>query len=218
MRSCSVAAGGRNLLATGAGRLRIYKLEFVFLLALLLLPGFGHAQAQPDALPADPAVGEFLAVINRNIVALAGKNEAQSERICAQIMASALNVDAVTISAAGRAWDRMSPQQRKTYRGAIEQRLVRDCVSRNRNNRGVPLAFVGLRTGEGGDRLLATRSGTDTESHIVIWRLRGGAQKLRAIDILSDGRSAAISFRDETNALLDRHSDDIDSMIQAFGP
>jgi len=175
------------------------------------------AFAQSKALQADPRVAEFLANINRNLVALMGTSEADSNQICERIVSSSLNIDVVAQRAGSRMWTRMSQQQRTAYRRAVVRRATRDCVSQNRDNDGQPLAFVGVRQGTSGDRLLATRSETPPQSHTVIWRLREDNRRLLAVDILFDGRSAALTFRGETNTLLDRLNDNIDEVIKAFG-
>ena len=190
-----------------------------FLIPLLLISvplNVLSAVAQTKASQTDPRVAEFLATINRSVVALAGKSEAEAGRICGQIVSSALSIDALARSAGSGIWDRMSQRQRTAYHGAVERRAIRDCVSQNRDNDGQPLAFVGVRQGEGGDRLLATRSNAANQVHTVIWRLRGDGRRLRAVDILFNGRSATLTFRDETNTLLERHNEDIDAVIEAF--
>jgi len=191
-----------------------------FLIPLLLISvplNVLSAVAQTEASQTDPQVAEFLATINRSVVSLGGKSEAEAGRICGQIVSSALNIDSFVRSAGSRMWDRMSQRQQTAYRGAIERRAIRDCVSQNRNNDGQPLVFVGIRQSEGGDRLLATRSNNANQVHTVIWRLRGSGRRLRAVDILFDGRSATLIFRDEMNVLLDRFSEDIDAVIETFG-
>jgi len=170
---------------------------------------FGRAAAQTD-----PQLAEFLASVNRSITALAGQAASQASLTCGQIVASAINMDAVTRSALGHMWDRMTSQQRAAYRVAAQRWAVRDCLRRNQDIGGHPLEFLGVRQGEAGERLLATRS--SQPAHTVIWHLRGSG-RVRAIDVVIDGRSMILSLRDETKALLDRNHGDIDMAIGALG-
>jgi ABC-type transporter MlaC component len=166
------------------------------------------------ATQTDPQVAEFLASVNRSITELAGQAGSQASLTCGRIVASAINMDAVTRSAMGHMWDRISPQQRAAYRAAAQRWAVRDCVRRNQDNGGNPLEFLGARQGEAGERLLATRS--SQPAHTVIWRLRGSG-RVRAVDVVIDGRSMSLSLRDETKALLDRNNGDFDIATSALG-
>ncbi len=193
---------------------RIRRGVFVGCLAFLPLLGGRPATAQSGQQIADPRVKEILASINKNITALAGQSEAEASSICGRVVSSIMDMDAVVKVTSARMWDRMSPRQRDAYRSAVLRWSVRNCVKQNRDSRGEPLQFVGLRPGEAGDHLLATRS--DQPSHFVIWRLRG-AGRLRAVDLLFDGVSMTLSLRDETNELLDKNNNDIDMTIASIG-
>ena len=171
---------------------------------------FGRASAAQT----DPRVTEFLASLNRTIAELAGQAGSQASSACGRIVASAINMDAVTWSALGHMRERISSQQRAAYRAAAQRWAVRDCLRRNQDNSGHPLEFLGVRQGEAGERVLATRS--SAPAHTVIWRLRGSG-RVRAVDVVIDGRSMILSLRDETKALLDRNNGDIDMATEALG-
>ena len=166
------------------------------------------------AAQTDPQVAEFLTSINRRITELAGQTGSQASLTCGRIVASAINMGAVTESALGPVWDRMTSQQRAAYRVAAQRWAVRDCVRRNQDIGGNPLEFLGVRQGVAGERLLATRS--SQPAHTVIWRLRGSG-RVRAVDVVIDGRSMILSLRDDMKALLDHNNGDIDMAIGALG-
>ena len=171
---------------------------------------FGRAAAAQT----DPQVAEFLDSINRSIAELAGQAGSQASLTCERIVVSAINMGAVTESALGPVWDRMTSQQRAAYRVAAQRWAVRDCVRRNQDIGGNPLEFLGVRQGVAGERLLATRS--SQPAHTVIWRLRGSG-RVRAVDVVIDGRSMILSLRDDMKALLDHNNGDIDMAIGALG-
>jgi hypothetical protein len=79
---------------------------------------------------------------------------------------------------------------------------------------GSPLELLGLKHVESGERLLATRS--SHPAHTIVWRLPGGG-KAWAVDVVVDGRSAVLSLRNETRALLSSNNDDIDIAIEMLG-
>jgi len=179
-------------------------------LILLLLSCNGSAFAQQLT---DPKVKEVFVAINKDITALAGRSEAEATEICGRVVANIMDIDAVVKGASSRISDKMTAKQRADYGAAALRWAIRNCVQRNKDGAGVPMEFVGLREGEGGDRLLATRS--SQPAHFVIWRLRG-AGKLRAVDLLLDGVSMTLQLRDETNTLLEQHNNDIDQTIAAL--
>jgi ABC-type transporter MlaC component len=170
---------------------------------------FGRAAAQTDSQLAD-----FLASVNRSITALPGQVAYRASLTCSQIVASAINMDAVTRSALGPMWDCISSRQRAAYRVAAQRWAVRGCLRQNQDNSGHPLEFLGVRQGEANERLLTTRS--SQPSHTVIWRFHGSG-RIQAVDVVIDGRSMILSLRDETKALLDRNHGDFDFVTEMLG-
>ena len=182
------------------------------LMALGPMPG---ARAQSD-----PAIAEFVARIDHSIRSIAAApSDEQIRAICVSFIRLALNLDAMASAASAGTWDRMTPQQRAGYRTAFERRLARDCIFQNRQYRGESLTVLGVRRGDGGDRLVATQLGRPAQpGRLVIWRLRPGPdRKLRAVDILLDGRSMVISMSDEARSILDRANGDIDALLGSMG-
>jgi len=184
-----------------------------FFVILLILLVFGaNRPARADQLT-DPKVKEIFTLINKNITDLAGRSEAEASEICGRVVSTIMDIDAVVKAGSVRIWDKMTPAQRDSYGKAAQLWAVRNCVQRNKDGKGTPLEFAGVRQGDGGDRLLATRS--DQPAHLAIWRLRG-TSKLHAVDVTLDGVSMSLQLRDETNTLLDQNNNDIDKAIVAL--
>ena len=180
-------------------------------LGALIAAPWAHAQTNPQ-------IDEFLARLNTNIAIIAHQSGGGVSRSCAHVMSSSVDLDAIARDAAADLWDRMSAQERDAYRAVIGQRAIRECARQHHDNTGAPLTLVGVRQGQGGDWLLATRSSHAGKTHNVIWRLRGEAGSLRAVDILFDGRSTILTLRDETKTLLDGNNGNIAMMINALAP
>lgn len=185
---------------------------FCVIILLILLSFSSSNPAWSDQLT-DPKVKEIFTLINKSITDLAGRSETEATKVCERVISSIMDIDAVVKGGAIRIWERMTPAQRSAYGAAAQRWAARSCVERNKDGNGAPVEFAGLRRGEGGDKLLATRSVQPT--HLVIWRLRG-TSKLRAVDLLLDGFSMTMQLRDETNTLLDQNSNDIDKAIIAL--
>ena len=184
-----------------------------FVIALLTLLAFDACRPARAEQLTDPKVKEIFVLINKSIADLAGQPEAEATKVCERVIASIMDIDAVVKGGAMRIWERMTPAQRDAYGAAAQRWAARTCVQNNKDGNGTPVEFAGLRRGEGGDKLLATRSQQPT--HLVIWRLRGSS-KLRAVDLLLDGFSLTQQLRDETNTLLDQNNNDIDKAIVAL--
>ncbi len=163
----------------------------------------------------DPAIAEFLARINQSIQAFAtARDGARIQAICTGMIRSNLNLEAMAVAASGGSWSRMTAQQRAQYRSVFELRITRDCASRSRSFTGA-LRLVGVRRGNDGDRLVATQSSGD--ARVVVWRIRGSAEtKLRAVDILLDGRSMVLSINDEARGVLERTNGNIAALLSAI--
>lgn len=175
----------------------------------LIVRSSGVAEAGMESRDA-----EFVASINRIITESRAQPGAQTRQACDRIVTTAIDLDAITQSAMGPMWVRMSPQQRAAFRTAAVRWAVRDCVQQNEGQEGSPLELLGLKYGESGERLLATRS--SRPAHTIVWRLHG-AGKAPAVDVVVDGRSAVLSLRNETKALLGRNHDDIDVATEMLG-
>ncbi len=185
---------------------------FFFTIFVTLLAYSNTCPARADQLT-DPKVKEILTLINKSITDLAGRSETEAAQVCERVVSSIMDIDAVAKGGSVRIWEQMTPAQRSAYGKAAQRWAVRNCVRRNKDGNGTPVKFAGLRRGEGGDKLLATRS--EQPTHLVIWRLRG-TSTLRAVDLLLDGLSMTLQLRDETNMLLDQNNNDIDKAIIAL--
>lgn len=172
------------------------------------------AAAPGPAGLSDPRIAEIAATITQNALDLAGKSDDAAGEICARLSASLIDVDAVAKAAAARVWDRMSAAQRDAYRAAALRWITRRCVQENHDNKGEKPQIVGLREGEGGDRILAVKS--EDPPHFALWRLRGD-KRPRVVDVVVDGLSMALLLAGETNAALDHNDNDIEIAIKAIG-
>jgi MlaC protein len=181
------------------------------LLGLLCTGSWGRAQTSPQ-------VDEFLGLLNADIAIIASQSGGGVSSSCASVIAGLVDLDAIARDAAADLWARMTQSERDAYREQIGRRAVRECAHQHHDNTGAPMTLVGVRQGQGGDWLLATRSNHARGSHNVIWRLRGDGAQLRAVDVLFDGHSTTLTLRDETKMLFDRNSGNIDMMISALAP
>ena len=163
----------------------------------------------------DAASQAFLQRLNGAITSLAGKAGKSAFSACLSLVRSLMDVDAIARRAADDAWQRMTTARRAAFRAALERRAARNCVGENANNSGEPVVVLGLR-GKGAERLLATsaKQKGGGSGRTVVWRLPSGGG--RAVDVLVDGRSTALSLRDEVKQILQGGAD-INTLIATIG-
>ena len=172
-----------------------------FFCAALLLSTLSVGASAAD----DARAQAFCTRLDAAIATLSDRSGAEAYRGCQKFVAELIDLDAVAVVGAGRAWETMAGAQRAAYRDALATRLPRDCGQGNKDNAGRPTTFVGTRRGEGGELLVATRAEKrDGESHTIVWRLPTAPQpRDRAVDLQIDGRSVSLTLREEANRAVD---------------
>ena len=119
---------------------------------------------------------------------------------CATLVGQAFDIDAMAPAIVAEAWDRMDAGQRAAYSRGLARRAAADCASHGSEIAGNAVEFVGVRDGEGGDRLIAVKQ-SKGRGRTVIWRVRqGSGGALKAVDMTVDGRSLAASARSDAKA------------------
>ena len=78
-------------------------------------------------------------------------------------------------------------------------------------------SIVGVRAGEGGDRLVAVKQ-SKGRGRTMIWRVREGAGgALKAVDMTVDGRSLAASARSDAKAILKKTGGNVIALLRSVG-
>jgi ABC-type transporter MlaC component len=121
-----------------------------------------------------------------------------------------MSVDLMARAAVKDAWDQMTPQQRSAYQAAFHDKMVGECLRVTRENKAEKVTLAGVRDASGGDKLVSTRFGGEGEGgRVVVWRVRGS----RAVDVVSNGRSAVLSARQEYARVLESNKGNADALI-----
>lgn len=197
--------------------LRGLKELLLVILSTATMSGSSVAMTQGDR-----SVNQFLAYVRSTIHTSrdgADMDEARTRQRCQEFTDRYMEMDAMARSAAAAIWIRMSAQQRAAYRSAFDARMLATCLRAVREFRGKKLTLLGVRPAERGDKLVATRVGLkDGRERIIVWRLRNRGSRLRAVDIITDGRSTVAAAREEYAALLESRNGDVDAFIQTIRP
>jgi ABC-type transporter MlaC component len=133
---------------------------------------------------------------------------------CRDLLGETLDLNAMAQATNADIWDQMTLAQRDTLRLAFEHRMVGNCVRQFGGYDGEFLKLIGVRTTDDGDRLATIRIGPQDDGKLVTWRLRSSRLgNWRAVDIITEGRSAVLDAHTEFTAVLQSVNGDIDALI-----
>jgi ABC-type transporter MlaC component len=88
--------------------------------------------------------------------------------------------------------------------------MTSECIRVTRENQAEKVTLAGVRTASGGDRLVTTRFDS---GRLVTWRVRGSSSRVKAVDVIADGRSAVLSARQEYARVLESNQGNVDALI-----
>lgn len=168
--------------------------------------------AGAGAAAADAAVDAFVGQINATIGSISPGDPAGASSACTRLIRQSFDLDAMAPTASAGTWKRMNSAQRSAYRSGLARQAARDCASRSGEFAGQKMQFVGVRTGDGGDRFIAVKA----KGRTLIWRVRGSG-RLRAIDLTVNGRSMVNAAQREAKAILQRSGGDLQALIKSVG-
>lgn len=150
----------------------------------------------------------------RAIHANAKNDPALMREGCRDLLSEILDINAMAQASNSEIWEQMTQLQRDTLRLAFEHRMVRNCVLQLGGYDGGYLKLVGVRTTDDGDRLATTRVGSQDDGKMVTWRLRSSRLgNWRAVDVITEGRSAVLDAHTEFTAALLSVNGDIEALI-----
>lgn len=165
---------------------------------------------------ADAAGDEFVARVNAVLSKTEPGGAAGLRAACAALVDTAFDIGAIAPAVSAGTWPKLNGKQRAAYRAAVERRIARDCRSRSRDIAGKTMQAVGERSGDGGDRFIAVRD-VNGGGRQLIWRVRAGAGRLRAVDVTVDGRSLAVTIEKDARALLQKAGGDLQQFVTLMG-
>ena len=125
------------------------------------------------AVEADGAVAAFVDRINATVAPVKPGDRTAIRAACATLVGQAFDIDAMAPTIVAEAWGRMDAGQRAAYSRGLARRAAADCASHGGEIAGNAVELVGVRAGEGGDRLIAVKQ-SKGRGRTVIWRVRQG--------------------------------------------
>ena len=187
------------------------------LAACFCIAGASVTLAMTVYAQAEPSVEEFIAKLDsatRAIHENSKKDPAFIREGCHDLLNQILDLDAMAQATNAEIWDKMTLPQRDSYRSAFEQRMISNCVRQFGGYEGEFLSLAGVRSTEGGDKLATVRVGSQDDGKLVTWRLHSyGPNDWRAVDVITEGRSAVLDASVEFAAVLQSVNGDIEALI-----
>jgi ABC-type transporter MlaC component len=173
----------------------------------LSLLSFGFVSA-PASAESDAGIDAFVAYLDSSVRVVQSGSGARSR--CRDLTVRLMELDTMARAALKGVWDSMSGQQRSAYRSAFHEKMTSECIRVTRENHAEKVTLAGVRAVSGGDRLVTTRFDS---GRIVTWRVRGSGSRVKAVDVIADGRSAVLSARQEYARVLESNQGNVDALI-----
>jgi ABC-type transporter MlaC component len=175
-----------------------------------------ESKAEPSA-QTSPSINDFVAKLDSATRAIHENSKKDATLIregCRALLNEILDLDAMAQAANAEIWEKMTAPQRELFRVAFEHRMIANCVRQFGTYEGESLQLAGVRTADDGHLLATVRVGSQDDAKLVTWRLHNfGPDRWRAVDVISEGRSAVTDARIEYAAVLQSVNGDIEALI-----
>ncbi len=169
------------------------------------------------AVPTASRIEAFIARLDSTIRAIhenAKDDPALIREGCRALLNDVLDLSAMARATNEEIWEKMTPSQQDLLRAAFEHRMVANCVRQLAQYDGANIRLAGVKPASDGAMLATTRFGAAEGARLVTWRLqKNGAANLRAIDVITEGRSVVSDARNEFAAVLQSVNGDIEALI-----
>lgn len=133
---------------------------------------------------------------------------------CRALLNEVLDLKVMARATNTEIWDLMDDSQRETLLAAFAHRMISNCVRQFAQYEGENMRLAGVKSTPNGDMLATVRLGTRDDAKLVTWRLHNsGSTNLRAVDVITEGRSAVSDARNEFAAVLQSVNGDIEALI-----
>ena len=163
------------------------------------------------------SVDAFIAKLDSTTRAIhkSSKNDAVLIREgCSKLLNEVLDLDAMARAVNNDLWEKISASQRETFRAAFEHRMISNCVRQFVSYEGDKLQLAGVRATDDGHLLATVRVGSQDDAKLVTWRLHNSGHHIwRAVDVISEGRSAVSDAHEEFAAVLQSVNGDVEALI-----
>lgn len=190
-----------------------------FLLAAVLALLIGPALAPVAAAEADPkAFVVHLADKAMETMTAKGISDAERNQRFRTLFTSEVDVPEIGRFVLGRHWRAATPEQQQAFLKAFEDIVVLTWATRFKDYAG-DLRHVVTNVVPEGERGILVESRVESDKRQPInlqWKLKKGEPDLRVTDLVVEGASMAITYRNEYSAVIQAKGGNIDGLLGAL--
>ncbi|MGN1080231.1 MAG: phospholipid-binding protein MlaC [Alphaproteobacteria bacterium] len=187
---------------------------------LIILAFCALIAAAPAAMAADAAGAEAFAQkladeIMRDVVKSKTTLE-QKQDAFRKIFLSAVNINSTARFTLGRYARTTDKELLKAYTDALTNNIIYTWTERFNNYAGETIAFNGSRKSDGGDFYVTSKIDIpNTENDVeIIWRIVDKKDELKLADLIVEGVSMLMSYRNEYTSVLQQNGGDVAGLIK----
>lgn len=187
---------------------------------LIILAFCALIAAAPVAEAADAAGAEAFAQkladeIMRDVVKSKTTLE-QKQNAFRKIFLSAVNINSTARFTLGRYARTTDKELLKAYTDALTNNIIYTWTERFNNYAGETITFNGSRKSDGGDFYVTSKIDIpNTENDVeIIWRIVDKKDELKLADLVVEGVSMLMSYRNEYTSVLQQNGGDVAGLIK----
>lgn len=189
------------------------------LLAVLTGAFLGIASASAASAEADPkAFVTQLASKAMETMTVKGLSDSErSQRFRTQFTTD-VDLSEIGKFVLGRHWRAATPEQQQEFLKAFEDIVVLTWATRFKDYGG-DLRHVVTNVAADGDRIIVVDSKVERDRQTPInlqWKLKKGEQDLRVVDLVVEGASMAITYRNEYSSVIQSNGGKIEGLLGAL--
>ena len=164
------------------------------------------ASAQAMDTPAIQFVEELANNVITNVLKSEDSSEAKTKRFEKYFLA-ALDTQSIGKFVLGRYWKTAAHTEREKFLTAFTNMALKSWADRFELYNGQEIIFVDSRPAEGENQVYVNSQIKDDPNPIeVIWRVRNKNGEYKIVDIIIEGVSMVLSYRNEYTAFLQNHT------------
>lgn len=180
---------------------------YAFILGILLVPGLAKAEN-----PAIEFVHDTADMVINDILTADVSREEKLERFRTEFT-QALDLKNIGQFVLGVYWRKATAEEKEDFLKAFIDLTTKTWADRFDMYHGQKIIFTGVRNAEG-KQLYVDSTIQNNPPVEVIWRLKQKGDSYRIIDIIIEGVSMAMSYRNEYSAYLQNHNGQVKELTK----
>ena len=174
---------------------------------------------EANKTPLDPQefVNEFVRNSVQNIIT-ADVDDAEKTVRFRNLLESVFDIPSIGRFVLGRTWQRLESRDQDVFLSLFKDVIIQTWSRRFNEYDGQTIIVKGtIRDGKHGMVVNSVINGTAGKKYSLQWRLRKRASELKIVDIIVEGISMAITYRQDYASIMRKNSGGIDSLLDQLG-